>query len=53
MIQAKEGDEEFVIYQPTSHTFIPHLILKNTTNLELRCGNGGFKHKLEQLPKLV
>ena len=52
MIQAKEGDEEFVIYQPTSHTFIPHLILKNTTNLELRCGNGGFKHKLEQLPKL-
>lgn len=52
MVQAKEGEKEFVIYQPTSHTFIPHLILKNSTNLELRCGNGGFKYKLEQLPKL-
>ena len=52
MIRAKHGPDKFLIYQPTSHTYMPYVILKHNHNVEIRCGDIGFKYKLEQLPKL-
>ena len=52
MIQVRAKDNICTLFQPTSHTYLPYLILKYNKNTELRCDLFGFKHKLLQLPNL-